>query len=190
MTQRHCATLSPRPRAWLLSLLAALVLAAPLAAAQEGADAGDELDVSEETFEDWRVRCEQPAEGPGEERCFMFQNLVMKDSQRQLLNFAIAFPDPEAEDPTAVIMVPLGVSLPAGLALTASEGQEPLKVPYQHCIAMGCRAVMPLEGAQVAAMKAGREAQVGFADGTGRTVQVPVSLSGFTAAFNTLEAKR
>lgn len=171
-----------------LTLMVATAFVTPAALAQEGAG-GEAANTSEETYKNWRVRCEEPQDG-GQRRCFMFQNLVMKETQRQLLNFAIAFPSDEADEPTAVVMVPLGVSLPAGLGLQITEDQEPAKVAYQHCIAIGCRAVMPLNDQQIADMKAGTEAQVLFADGTGRAVKVPLSLSGFTAAFEDLVAKR
>ncbi len=175
------------------ALLTALILGIGAAAGGFPAWAQDDdsnVETFEETHADWRVRCEKPKDGSAPERCFMFQNLVMRESQRQLLNFAVAFPDEDADNPTAVVMVPLGVSLPAGLGLAVTEDAEPTRVAFQHCITIGCRAVIPLDSDQVAALKAGTEATISFSDGTGRAVNVPVSLSGFTAAFNSLVARR
>ncbi|MDZ7753128.1 MAG: invasion associated locus B family protein [Gammaproteobacteria bacterium] len=179
------------PRRTPLGITLLTVLALGLGALPAWAQEDEtNVETSEETHADWRVRCEKPEDGSAPERCFMFQNLVMRDSQRQLLNFAVAFPNEDADTPTAVVMVPLGVSLPAGLGLAVTEDTEPTRVAFQHCITIGCRAVIPLDDGQVAALKAGTEATVSFSDGTGRAVNVPVSLSGFTAAFNSLEAKR
>ena len=59
----------PRLRARTLALLAALVVAWP-AWGNPG---------NGQTFKNWTARCEMPA-GADRERCFIFQNLVLKES--------------------------------------------------------------------------------------------------------------
>lgn len=175
-----------RPRALRLwSLLAAALLAgsAGLAVAQETPTPEPAFD--DEVFQDWRVRCEENEEG--QQRCFMFQNLVLREGNRQLLNLAIAFPQAD-KPPVAILMLPLGIALPPGVEIQVDEG-EPMRVQFEHCISAGCRAPFPVEEGVEASMKAGQQAMITFYDAARRPVELPVSLSGFTAAFNTLEEK-
>jgi invasion protein IalB len=160
----------------------ALAALAPLSApAQEAAEGGATPPL---TFQDWQFRCEVP-EGASEERCAIFQNIVVRESQQQLLNFAVTIPQ-EDRPPAGVLLLPLGISLPMGVGLAVDE-EDPSRLAVEHCVQIGCRAVFPIQDELLAKMKAGKEAKVTFHDGARRPITIPVSLSGFTAAFNTLQ---
>ena len=179
------ASLRNAPWRGFLAGLAAIALLglAPAAAAQEAAaEAGFE----DEVYQDWRVRCEEAGEdGPG--RCFMFQNLVLREGNRQLLNLAIGFPQ-EDGPAVGILMLPLGIALPPGVQIQIDEG-EPVRIQFEHCISAGCRAPFPLEEGLVESMKAGKQAKVTFYDASRRPVELPVSLAGFTAAYEALKDK-
>ena len=57
---------------------------------------------------------------------------------------------------------------------------------YTNCTARGCQAVFELDDARLRALKKGRRLQVTVAGMDGGTLNIPMSLSGFTAAWNSL----
>lgn len=135
-------------------------------------------------FQDWMVKCEG-AEGAAE-RCIAFQNIVVIESRQQLLVLAAGYLGPEGE-PWIILTVPLGVLLQAGVAMKVDEGQR-FDAKFKICTAKGCEAGLPLDDDALWLMKAGLVARIAFLDGiTGRQITVPVSLKGFSAAFQTLK---
>jgi len=118
-------------------------------------------------------------------RCFIFQNLVLKESGQRLVHVAVGYLAGNNQA-AAVITMPLGISLPAGAAISVGGG-DPLDVVIERCDSSGCIGAVTLNAAVVAQLKRGREARIGFHDGTRRRIEVPVSLLGFTAGFNSLD---
>ena len=137
-----------------------------------------------QTFRDWTARCERP---PGSEaaRCFIFQNLVLKETGERLVHVAVGYLAVDGRA-AAVVTLPLGISLPPGAALSV-DGGEPVRFPVERCDANGCIGALELDDRMLAAMKRGREARVTFHDGTRRPIAVPISLMGFTAGFASLQ---
>jgi invasion protein IalB len=138
-------------------------------------------------FQDWAVRCGRPAQG-GPEACEMVQQ--RQDEQGQIVLFIAVGKLPNTDDPGMLIILPLGIELPPGAALKVDQGEE---VPAQirRCVRAGCEVELLLEPAILARLKGGTEANILFqiVDGQGRrTVGVPFSLLGFTAALNEVMA--
>lgn len=168
------SSLASALRRWPLVLLAALSMAGSLQARPEHG----------QVFKDWTARCEQ-VEGSSVPRCFIFQNLVLKESGQRLVHVAVGYLAGNNQA-AAVITMPLGISLPAGAAISVGGG-DPLDVVIERCDSSGCIGAVTLNAAVVAQLKRGREARIGFHDGTRRRIEVPVSLLGFTAGFNSLD---
>lgn len=137
-----------------------------------------------QTFNNWTARCEQ-APGANVERCFIFQNLVFKESGQRLVHVAVGYLATNGQA-AAVITMPLGISLPPGASISV-DGGEAVKIVIERCDANGCVGALALDDALVTALKRGREAQISFHDASRRRIAVPVSLLGFTAGFNSLE---
>lgn len=165
-----------RSRRWGLPLAGVLAL---LAASGNLLAAATDV----QSFKDWKLRCETP-EGGDEERCFLFQNLMLKQGNQQLLNVAVGYLQ-NMDRPVVVLTLPLGISLPPGVELKVDEG-EPMPLQVEHCLERGCRVLVGLDDKLLAILKAGSQARVTFYDGARRPVGVPVSLMGFTAGFNAL----
>lgn len=193
-----------------LALAAGLSLGLPLAGlAQAQLHSGQK-------FDDWTVQCGNPqAKKPGEsaqqksgdpasgeksantetqgkiaspvtgkEKCIIFQNLVLKKTHQLLLHVAVGhLPD---DKPALIMTLPLGISLPEGVGVKVDNGKQ-IEVPVQRCQRNGCIAGLLLKDKLLAAMKAGREADVTFYDARRRPITVPVSLKGFTAGYSSLE---
>jgi len=162
-----------RRAAWT-ALIAALGASGLVGAAPEHGQA----------FEDWTARCEKPA-GAAVERCYIFQNLVLKETGERLLHMAVGHLAADGQT-AAVVTLPLGISLPPGAAISV-DGGEPVRFQVERCDASGCVGAIALEPDMLAALKRGREARITFHDGTRRPIAVPVSLMGFTAGFESLD---
>lgn len=137
-----------------------------------------------QTFRNWTARCE-PAPGTTLERCFIFQNLVLKESGQRLVHMAVGYLAANAQ-PAAVITLPLGISLPPGAAISV-DGGEAVDIVIERCDSNGCVGALVLDQHLIAALKRGREARISFHDGSRRRIAVPVSLLGFTAGFDSLD---
>lgn len=156
------------------ALLVALLAVGPVAAKPEHG----------QTFKNWTARCEQ-APGTREERCFIFQNLVLKESGQRLVHVAVGYLAADRRA-AAVVTLPLGISLPPGAAISV-DGGDAVKLIIERCDSNGCIGAVALSDSLIAALKRGREARVSFHDGTRRRIAVPVSLLGFTAGFESLD---
>ncbi len=141
-----------------------------------------------EQFNDWAIRCETP-KGATEEVCAMFQAVsVRKDkdaekSQRLLL-FQVRYAKDQSQ-PNALMTVPLGVLLQAGLTFQVDDGKE-TKLPFSICMPGGCLAGVQLDEKAIWSLKAGKKATVTVINAARQKVPIPVSLRGFTAALNSL----
>ncbi len=158
---------------WPLALLAALSIAGPVQANPKHG----------QIFKDWTARCEQ-AQDSSTERCFIFQNLVLKESGKRLVHMAVGYLAANGQVATVIIM-PLGISLPPGASISV-DGGPPHEMVIERCDANGCVGTVALSDRMIANFKHGREARISFHDGTRRRIAVPVSLLGFTAGFNSL----
>ena len=111
---------------------------------------------------------------------------IITESGQRLLTLAAGYLGPKGE-PWITLSVPLGMFLPAGVALKVDE-EERFDVPFKICTAKGCDAGNPLDEVLLKSMKSGLVARIAFLDGiTRRQITVPVSLKGFAAAFRTLK---
>ena len=162
-----------------ISLLTALCVAftAPLAA--QAAEQG-------QRFKDWTVGCDK-LPGTTEERCFIYQTVATKDKDQPILQMSVGYlPGDDGKDrPAAFMTLPLGIALPPGIGFKVDEGKM-ARIQFERCIPTGCVAGFPLTDEVLGQFRKGIKMEVRFHDGVG-IVAVPVSLSGFTAGFNSLK---
>jgi len=153
--------------------------------AQETSNA-ERSEVTTERFRDWALRCQSEGD---RRQCSIFQRLVVQETNQVALNLVIGFgQDVEGKQvPIAVFTFPLGIYLPAGAAIRVDEG-EPVRLEIERCINRGCQSAVALEPAQLEAFKAGREAIVTIGQDREQAVDLRVSLSGFSAAYDALTA--
>ncbi|WP_282607998.1 invasion associated locus B family protein [Pelagibius sp. Alg239-R121] len=173
----------------LATLLAVFALAAPMAGpasaqtttvpAQSTTPAPDGA-TTVATHADWTVRC-GPNPQTQTEVCYMVQQVTSNDTGRAVLQVAIGKFGPDKRD-VALVTLPLGVRLPPGVAIEVT-GKEQRKRPFERCLRIGCQAQLPLDDVTLNEFKAGIGGRILFQDATGRTIALPFSLKGFTAAF-------
>lgn len=134
-------------------------------------------------FKDWTVACEK-LPTTKQEVCNIFQN-VSNDKGKVVMQMAIGYP-PGKSEAQALITLPLGVLLQPGIEFKAGTAKA-FRVPFGVCVQNGCVAVAPLDASVIKGMKSGSEGSIKFAVAKKKVVEIPVSLSGFTAAFNSLK---
>jgi invasion protein IalB len=155
----------------------------PQGTPQEGA-APPEGTITERQFKDWTLRCGRQSE-QGPQVCEMQQQQV--DGEDRVIMAVAVGRVPGTSDLGLLIMLPLGILLPAGVELQIDGGAEvPLQV--DRCERQGCRIEMLLEPDLLNRLKAGTKATVFFEavdpQGERRRLGVPISLLGFPAALN------
>lgn len=149
----------------------------------------DERDTStpyvRETFGDWQLRCVRA--GDDAEICQLYQ-LMRDDAGNSVAEFNI-FPLPEGQQAAAGanIVTPLETLLTANLRLAVDSGQAK-RYPYSFCSQVGCFSRIGLTAEEVASFRAGAAATVTIvpAAAPNETVELTLSLSGFTAGYNAL----
>lgn len=162
---------------------------APATGAQFGATAPaskDELETRQ--FQDWMVRCGKTRPDVPE-ACEMVQQ--PKDDKGQTVLFVAVGKVANTGKPGMLIIPPLGIALPPGVALKVDDGEE-FPAPVARCERHGCEVELLLEPKVLARLKAGQKANVLFQirdqNGAPKIVGVPFSLFGFTSALNEVMA--
>ena len=153
------------------------------APAPEGA-APPDVEMTERRFQDWMVRCGRPR-GQEAEVCEMQQQQI-DNEDRTVMAVAVG-QVPGSSDVGLLILLPLGILLPAGVTMQIDSGAAiPLEV--ERCERQGCRIERLIEPDLMSRLKAGTKATVFFEafdpQGKRQRLGVPISLLGFTAALN------
>ncbi len=136
-----------------------------------------------EEYGDWQLKCfRSEAE---EDPCQMYQ-LLIEETGNPVAEFSL-FRLPEGAQAVAgaTIVVPLGTLLPEELKISV-DGGRPKTYSYSFCTMVGCFARIGLTQADVDALRAGAEGQLQIvpAQAPDQTVDIKVSLDGFTAAYS------
>jgi len=140
-----------------------------------------------ERYQDWGVRCGTRPQG-NQERCEMFQQLTRDDSENPVMRILIGFP-PGEDQAAAAMILPLGILIQPGISIRVDNG-EPTPAPIKLCVADGCRTSFRISPRMLEQMKAGKRAYVRVKDPRGESVDLPISLSGFTNAYAQLKQSR
>jgi len=139
-------------------------------------------------FSDWELRCLRLESG--KDRCQMYQLLIDATGQAVAeVNFFAIPPGGPAEAGASVI-TPLETLLTAELRL-AVDAAEPRRYPYSFCSTEGCVARLGFTPEEVTEFKHGATGTVTIfpALAPDQTVDLTMSLSGFTAAYGELRAR-
>lgn len=134
---------------------------------------------------DWDLRCVKTADG--NDPCQLYQ-LLRDAGGNSVAEFNI-FPLPEGGQAVAGanVITPLETLLTANLRLAIDGGQAKV-YPYSFCSRIGCFARIGLTADEIASFRKGASARVTIvpAASPDETVELALSLSGFTAGYNAL----
>lgn len=141
-----------------------------------------------ETFGDWGLRCINNPDG--DDPCQLYQLLRNGEdvSVAEISVFPLA--DGGRAAAGATIVVPLETLLTENLKLSIDGGAARI-YPFSFCNRAGCVARIGLTGDDVASFKRGAKAVLTLVPAAAPTekVKLDVSLTGFTAGLNSVEAQ-
>ena len=169
------------------SVKSAVVAACLVLPVMAGAQTDEEM--SRTQYGDWTVVC-----AAGGSPCLM-QKMGTTDQGETALSMEIEkLSEPQTVDGQRIeavgnFLVPLGVLVQAGLRLQVDSG-EVAASPYLLCQQNGCLVRAPIQADLLDSFRRGARARFAFTifgdDGEPRDIEVTVSLSGFTRAYNSL----
>jgi invasion protein IalB len=93
---------------------------------------------------------------------------------------------PDTGKPVLIVSTPLGLYLPAGVTYSIDTG-TPQQLQLETCDRNGCYASTPLSDDMVNAMLKGQKLNVAFQSLNKQTITLPMSLVGFTAAYQRIK---
>lgn len=129
----------------------------------------------------WAVRCEKGVKNrPG--ACEMYQRLVDVQTGMRVAEFAIGRHG-GGEMARGVIVLPLGILLPPGVTLQIDEG-EMFRFDVRYCTVDGCYAYVDLSDQLLDLMRSGGQAVFRFRTYGGEVIDMPMTLAGFTKAYD------
>jgi invasion protein IalB len=146
------------------------------------ASAQDSSETLRETHGDWQKHC--ALDSMGLDECFLFQAVDEQTTGDRVMTVIAA--SPVAAEPLLRVTVPLGVLLPNGLNM-AVDGIDLGTVGFLTCFMDGCMTQVTLTPDVLSNMKAGNLASITIYDTVGQAATLPLSLSGFTAAWDALD---
>ena len=126
----------------------------------------------------WVVNCTSVQTGLD---CRAGQSLFIKETGQRLLSVALRVP-PDTKKPTLLMQVPLGIYLPAGVALQFGKDTA-RKIVLQSCDQNGCLAEYAITDAEIGAMLKGADLTITIQNLKQEPVAVQVPVLGFPAAY-------
>jgi invasion protein IalB len=142
------------------------------------------------THRDWEILCTR-FEAGGAEVCEMYQ-LLTDESESPIAEISIAaLPAGQDVVAGATITTPLETFLPAGIGWSIGDAEEMRIEGFRMCAVIGCIARIGFSAAEVEAMKTGSHGNITIAPfvAIDQPVDIRVSLLGFTAALDDLQAR-
>jgi len=142
------------------------------------------------THRDWEVLCTR-FEEDGDEVCEMYQ-LLLDETESPIAEISIAaLPAGSDVVAGATITTPLETFLPAGIGWSVGDAEEMRVEGFRMCAVIGCIARIGFSAAEVEELKRGAHANITIAPfvAIDQPVDIRVSLLGFTAALNDLQAR-
>jgi len=138
-----------------------------------------------EQFSDWTARCVN-SEELKQQSCVLEQIVFGKEGN-PILRAAAGYLQENQNKavPAVLVTVPLMVALQEGIAISIDK-KGAFVAPYHHCNPEGCVAGLPLDEKVLAAFKKGNEATIRLVAVNGEVLDLPLSLSGFTAGYGAL----
>ena len=143
-------------------------------------------------YDDWRLAC--PSDKDVKEKkatCELATDAVDTRSGTKLAQITIGRQEGKVDSRVMIVTVPLTVLIPAGVGLQVGTNTQIYQ--YVTCVPAGCVATVPVDDKLIDSLSATQSLALVVQAQNGKSVSLPVSIKGFSAASNTLkdiEARR
>jgi len=164
----------------LPALLLAIFAAAPAIAQDQPAADPAAIDApQQQAASPWAARCaangrQDPLE------CSISQRAVTKQGQ---LVGSVTIRTIAGSEPMMIVSVPLGLYIGAGVSFDV-DGANPQQLQLETCDRAGCYAQLKLTEDHLNAFRGGQALDIVFQNLNRQPVKLPMSLVGFTAAYD------
>ncbi|MAM11396.1 MAG: invasion protein [Rhizobiaceae bacterium] len=139
-----------------------------------------------ETYQDWRVECVSNGDA---DRCVMVQVQVAQEGGQRVIS--VELNAPAADQAQGVVVMPFGFALAQGVTLSIDAETDGPKFGFSTCLPQGCFVPVSIDANMLDRLKSGGTLHIrGMPINGNEMVDYPISLKGFTAAFNRLNALR
>ncbi len=138
---------------------------------------------AEQAQDPWLLDCGE-TDGFSLGKCRLLQTIVIKNTGQPLLTAALEA-RPGEKDYSLVLKVPHGILLTPGMALEV-KGVERIVLRFRLSDATGVFAATVVSDELLLAMKNGSTLKVSLVTAGGQKIGIPVTLRGFTDAFEKL----
>ncbi|MSP43436.1 MAG: invasion associated locus B family protein [Alphaproteobacteria bacterium] len=135
-------------------------------------------------FDDWVVACGIP-EDQTKKVCQAVQTLTNKEDGKRVMQIMVGYPE-GASDPVAIFVLPLGYLLQSGGKFEL-DGKDMGVLGAERCVQSGCIVPLGLGSEMLAKFKSGTGGKIVVTIARDKTVDLPVSLKGFSAALGELK---
>lgn len=132
----------------------------------------------------WGARCASETRSSTPD-CVVEQRVVMSSTGQLLAAVTVRIPPGETK-PAMMIQTPFGLHLPAGVKV-AIDGTGFGNLPLQTCDGTGCYTGQAVSPELLAALKNGVTLSITIQDAAQRDITIPVSLNGFTVAYEKIQ---
>ncbi|WP_347266453.1 invasion associated locus B family protein [Paracoccus sp. (in: a-proteobacteria)] len=136
------------------------------------------------THGDWTLRCMKT--DSGKDPCELYQ--LLKDKNDSPVIEVSVLPMTGNVQAVVTFIAPLETDLQAGLGIKIDDGKD-ARYPFMLCAPVGCISRVGMAEAEMAPLKRGKTATISvlpFGASKEQLVQLPLSLSGFTAGMAAL----
>ncbi|WP_424940023.1 invasion associated locus B family protein [Aliiroseovarius sp. S253] len=143
----------------------------------------------EKVVGDWERKCITLPEGQGENPCQMYQ-LLKDETGNAVAEISLGkLPAGGQAAAGATVVVPLETLLTQQLTVSV-DGSQGRRYPFRFCAPLGCVANIGFTSEEITGFKRGAKATVSIvpAAAPDQRVNLSMSLSGFTAAYDELTA--
>ncbi|MBI1384119.1 MAG: invasion protein [Rhizobiales bacterium] len=165
-----------------VAIACALVLPSSVALAQQTQQPAANAAANQSA---WVKICEKAPTQNGEQKEICITHHERLDGNSGLVIVSAAIRRIEGEEKERfMVMVPLGMALPAGVRVQVDQEEKQLVLPFTICHGGGCTAEVEATPEVIAQLKKGKQMIVAARNAAGTIVPLPVPLNGFTAAYD------
>ncbi|MBY4639449.1 invasion associated locus B family protein [Gluconacetobacter entanii] len=137
-----------------------------------------------ETYQDWRVVCQQQATGS---RCAIVLQEFNSKTRQRILSVELT---PHGSQMQGVTVLPFGAALSKGVSLIADDRTIGSGLTFSTCVPAGCLVPLNLDQRQLGDLESAKKVEVKFSAVSGQDINIPLSNKGLDKAvrrLNTVE---
>lgn len=137
-----------------------------------------------ETYQDWRVICQQTDKRAG---CVMVQQIIDRKTHRTVMNMELS---PDQQGLRGIVVLPFGLDLGKGVTMKADNAPVGQPVAFRTCLPSGCIVPFTLDTSVLARLRTSKAMQIAAVSASEQNIAFPVSLNGFANAFDRIRSIR